>query len=99
MPHQPTTADALRATLISPNEADSNMEPANVVDGLFAIARSITGLADTIGRYAETHANRAASMTAAPIAPGLSEITEMILEGAAMKKRLISGTQARPPAR
>ncbi len=30
---------------ISPNEADRNGEPANVVDGLFAIARSINRLA------------------------------------------------------
>jgi hypothetical protein len=34
-------ADAIRATLISPNETDSNLEPANVVDGLFAIARAL----------------------------------------------------------
>jgi len=32
---------ALEDSLISPNEADSNLEPANVVDGLFAIARAI----------------------------------------------------------
>ena len=32
---------ALRDTLISPNETDSNFEAANVVDGLFAISRSI----------------------------------------------------------
>ena len=34
-------ADAIRSVFISPNEADRNMEPANVVDGLFAIARAI----------------------------------------------------------
>jgi hypothetical protein len=33
-------ATALRATLISPNEFDTNGEAANVVDGLFAIARA-----------------------------------------------------------
>lgn len=36
---------AIAAALISPNEADSNGEPANVVDGLFAIARAIGDLA------------------------------------------------------
>ena len=30
---------------ISPNEVDSNLEPANIVDGLFAISRSIRHLA------------------------------------------------------
>lgn len=34
-------ADAIRDTLISPNCSDSNMEPANVVDGLYAVAQSI----------------------------------------------------------
>jgi hypothetical protein len=40
--------NALRGTLISPNESDANGEPANVVDGLFAIARAIEGLAQAI---------------------------------------------------
>lgn len=35
------TAHALRDTLISPNESDANLEFANVVDGLFAVARAI----------------------------------------------------------
>jgi hypothetical protein len=42
------TAEALVATLISPNEADRNLEPANVVDGLFAIARAIQRLARAV---------------------------------------------------
>ena len=41
MSPQTDTGNAIRSTLISPNEADSNSEPANVVDGLFAIARAI----------------------------------------------------------
>lgn len=41
-------AVAIAAGLISPNETDSNGEPANVVDGLFAIARAIDGLAATM---------------------------------------------------
>jgi hypothetical protein len=32
----------------SPNELDSNGEPANVVDGLFAIARSLDRIADAL---------------------------------------------------
>lgn len=34
-------AKAIEDSLISPNEADRNLEPANVVDGLFALARAI----------------------------------------------------------
>jgi hypothetical protein len=34
------TAKAIWSTLRSPNESDSNYEPANVVDGLFALARA-----------------------------------------------------------
>lgn len=43
-------ARAIGATLISPNEFDSNCEPANVVDGLFAIARALNGIALAIER-------------------------------------------------
>jgi hypothetical protein len=39
---------AVAAALVSPNEDDANGEPANVVDGLFAIARAIAYLADKI---------------------------------------------------
>lgn len=42
------TAKALGASFISPNEADSNGESANVVDGLFAIARAIDRLAAAV---------------------------------------------------
>jgi hypothetical protein len=49
-PYNPgAVARAITAALISPNEADSNGEPANVVDGLFAIARAIAYLADRVG--------------------------------------------------
>jgi hypothetical protein len=43
-----TTTTAIARVFISPNEADSNGEPANVVDGLFAIARAIGDLADAV---------------------------------------------------
>lgn len=45
-----TVADAIYKCLESPNEADRNYEPANVVDGLFAIARSLGRVADAIHR-------------------------------------------------
>lgn len=41
-------AAALRGTLVSPEESDRNMGPANVVDGLFAIARAISDLAGEV---------------------------------------------------
>jgi len=38
------TAAAIRDALVSPNEADSNGEPANVVDGLYRVARSLSSI-------------------------------------------------------
>jgi hypothetical protein len=38
-------AEAILYTLHSPNEVDRNLEPANVVDGLFAIARALNKVA------------------------------------------------------
>lgn len=49
-------ADALRATLISPNESDRNGEAANVVDGLFAIAVAIQNLASATQRLGNADA-------------------------------------------
>lgn len=43
---------AIRDTLISPNESDRNMEPANVVDGLYAIARAVIAHAEAIRELA-----------------------------------------------
>jgi hypothetical protein len=39
---------AIGRAFITPNESDSNGEPANMVDGLFAIARAIGDLAAAI---------------------------------------------------
>ncbi|MCX7428834.1 MAG: hypothetical protein NTW96_24810 [Planctomycetia bacterium] len=47
-------ANVLWETLRSPNEADQNGEPANVVDGLFAIARAIRSLASAV-RETDAH--------------------------------------------
>jgi hypothetical protein len=41
-------AKALTACLQSPNESDRNGEDANVVDGLFAIARSLDKVASAL---------------------------------------------------
>ncbi len=41
-------ARAIWGTLQSPNECDRNGEAANIVDGLFAIARAIYDLADAV---------------------------------------------------
>ena len=41
-------AKAIHDNFTSPNECDSNLEAANVVDGLFAIARAIRRLAEAI---------------------------------------------------
>ena len=40
--------DAIKFCFISPNEADSNFEPANIVDGLFSISRAIRKLAEVL---------------------------------------------------
>lgn len=41
-------AEAVLFSLVSPNESDRNLEAANVVDGLFAIARGLHDVADAI---------------------------------------------------
>lgn len=41
-------ADAINLNFTSPNECDTNGESANVVDGLFCIARAIHKLAEAI---------------------------------------------------
>ena len=58
-------AKAIWGTLESPSEMDRNLESANVVDGLFAIARSIGDLADAIresGQSKPTEAKPPANM-------------------------------------
>jgi hypothetical protein len=41
-------ANAILKTLISPNECDTNFEAANVVDGLFAVARALHHIAKNL---------------------------------------------------
>lgn len=49
-------AEAVHAGLVSPNERDRNLEPANVVDGLFAIARALHDVADAVRGEQSVHA-------------------------------------------
>ncbi len=49
MTAQAQIAQAINYALVSPNEADSNMEPANVTDGLFALMRAVRFLGATLG--------------------------------------------------
>jgi hypothetical protein len=48
----------LQDCLISPNEADRNLEAANGVDGLFAIARSINGLSQAVSELTDAIKDR-----------------------------------------
>ena len=52
-PLRDQTAEAICATLMSPNVADSNLEPANVVDVLDRIAIGICRLADGVQSIAD----------------------------------------------
>jgi len=49
------TADAIQRTLESVNEYDRNMEPANVVDGLFAVARGLQAIAKALRELGSTN--------------------------------------------
>lgn len=55
MSEESNPAEAIWGTLQSPNERDSQGEDANVVDGLFAIARAIDRLAIAVGRLADEY--------------------------------------------
>ena len=46
-------SDSIEYVFATPNILDSNFEPANVVDGLYAISRSIDRLADAMVKLAE----------------------------------------------
>lgn len=75
-------AAALRDTLISPNESDRNMEPANVVDGLFAIARALEHVAKAIERLGLNEAATpmgALELVAKEIKDGLKDVGDAIV--------------------
>lgn len=51
------TDEGIRYCFVSPNESDANMEEANVVDGLYAIARSLRDVAEAIHALGNNHAS------------------------------------------
>lgn len=52
-------ANAIHDNFTSPNETDSNFEAANVVDGLFAIARALHKIADVMDKQTTTRTDGA----------------------------------------
>lgn len=71
-------AQALYNTLISPNESDSNFESANVVDGLFAIARGLHHIARSI----EALGNNNAATEMGAIEAASVKVSEAVLAAA-----------------
>jgi hypothetical protein len=69
-------AKALADALFSPNELDRNMEPANVVDGLFAIARALNRVATAIDNVRTDHPLQGETFDG--ISEGLGHIAEAI---------------------
>jgi len=81
-PNENAIAKAIKATLISPNEADSNLEAANVVDGLFFLARHIrNGLLWTGAGESKDSLGEAMEHASARIAAALNNVAEAIREG------------------
>lgn len=78
-----TLGRALENCLISPNCCDTNLEPANVVDGLYQIAAAIRYLADHLGL------NKASTPMGAIEAHSLSveKVADAILNLAAATER------------
>lgn len=73
-PKQPPVdpiAKAIYHVFESPNECDSNGEIANVVDGLYAIARSIRYLANKLER--DTITSTSSRVTVGPGEPGYED--------------------------
>ena len=55
-PKRNEIAEAIHFCLVSPNCEDSNLEPANIVDGLYMIAGAIQRLATVIEKRGDTDA-------------------------------------------
>jgi len=51
--------EALESAFVSPNEPDRNLEPSNMVDGLYAIARAIRDLAAAVRESKSLNADKA----------------------------------------
>lgn len=76
----PKTTKALYDTLISQNESDSNLEAANVVDGLFFIGRAIFRLAKAVEALRREEERE--TPAAAPSAEDLEALRRAREEGA-----------------
>jgi hypothetical protein len=48
-----TTAEAIRSVFVSPNIADSNLEPANLVDVMANLAQAAWGISKGLDRIAK----------------------------------------------
>jgi len=74
----------LEKCLISPNEIDRNCEPANVVDGLFEIARAIRYLAKSVDLLSAEIGPSLVSVSGlesiSGVATSLSEVAQAIAE-------------------
>ena len=80
---QDKVAEAIADAFISPNELDRNMEPANVVDGLFAIARGLNKVAIALDRLGTNDAATpmgAIELLAKEVRDGLSSVAGAIEE-------------------
>ena len=80
-------ADAIRDTLISPNEYDRNLETANAVDGLFAISRALDGVRESI-------TPKGASPTTDAHGGQVGSLTEAMLSIANSLERIASAVDA-----
>jgi hypothetical protein len=81
-------ADALLATLFSSSELDSNCESANVVDGLFAIARSMDRVAKALNRLGTGNAPTdmgAVEFLAVEVKSGLDSLAASVEQAARIR--------------
>jgi hypothetical protein len=79
-----STADALMEVLVSPNEHDSNLEAANVVDGLFAIARGLDRIATSIDNLGTGNASTplgAIELLSKEVKDGFSSLSSAVETG------------------
>jgi hypothetical protein len=88
-------ADALGELRVSPNEHDSNLEAANVVNALFAAGRIIRhGLNDLA---AADRSNRVAGALA-PVAAPMGRLADAVLARGQSEAGLVSGADRPRPA-
>lgn len=69
---------AIRDGLVSTSEADSTLNPANVVDGLFAIARAMAFAAKHLGKEEASGPQGCLEFLAGKVEDGAARIAESI---------------------